>query len=206
MGREIELKFPLTDSQYSNILAIIKGEKPLDGVEVQQGLVHLSKSDSYFSRFDSDEERKKSGEPRVIRLRTEAVLDNPSAVEHKSYFCIKYKTIKDGLEFNSENETFVEDAEPLLTFFTVAGYKKYFEKNKESYAVYCKSRVDVEVLFHVELVIVNGHKYLEVEVTQATLEPERIRKALEAFVSLFGMNLAEKDSRSWMEIIRSAEK
>ena len=203
MGREIELKIPLDAAEYDKLLCTIQGNKKLSGVFFGS-VEHFLKSDTYFSKFATEEERREAvklgKEPKVIRIRSEE-----SEGQKKSYFCIKYKTIQNGVEFNSENETLVQDEAPLQLFMEVAGYKKYFEKNKDSFAVYCKSEVDSEVEFHLELVMVNGHKYVEIEVTQSELEPDRIGLALEAFVRQFGLDPAKKDSRSWMEIIRGAE-
>ncbi len=203
MGREIELKIPLDSAEYDELLCTIQGNKKLSGVSFGS-VEHFLKSDTYFSKFATEEERREAvklgKEPKVIRIRSEE-----SEGQKKSYFCIKYKSIQNGVEFNSENETLVQDEAPLRLFMEVAGYKKYFEKNKDSFAVYCKSEVDSEVEFHLELVMVNGHKYVEIEVTQSELEPDRIGHALEAFVRQFGLDPAKKDSRSWMEIIRGAE-
>ena len=200
MGREIEVKIPLTDDQYDAVLAFIKGGKAQPGV-TGRDVSHLLKTDAYFSRYDTDEERKKNGEPKVIRIRTEQVLDVPDAPPKQAFFCLKYKKIENDVEFNSENETAVEDENPLLLFFSVAGYKKYFEKIKDSYSVYCTCDADKKIEFHLELVTVNGHKYFEVEVTQPELDADRVQKGLEAFVSAFGLDVSKKDSRSWMQIL-----
>ena len=200
MGREIELKIPLQPLEYEELLCVIQGQKKLDGVSFGK-VEHFLKSDTYFSRYETEEERrlavKQDKEPKVIRIRTEQ-----SDGDKKSYFCLKFKTIQNGVEFNSENETLIQDEQPLELFMKYADYKKYFEKNKDSYAVYCNSDVDIEVEFHLELVIVNGHKYVEIEVTQSQLESDRISRALEAFVVQLGFDPTKKDSRSWMEIIR----
>ena len=199
MGREIELKIPLQSQEYEQLLCVIRGQKKPDGVSFGK-VEHLLKSDTYYSRYETEQERrvavKEGREPKVIRIRSEQ-----SGGQEKSYFCIKYKTIQNGVEFNSENETLIQDKEPLELFMKAADYKKYFEKNKDSLAVYCKSSVDGEVEFHLELVIVNGHKYVEIEVTQLQLDPDRIGHALEAFVVQLGLDPAKKDCRSWMEII-----
>ena len=120
MNREIEMKLPLSQDQYQTILSKIQEPpftKPL----------HLIKSDTYFSRYDTPEERKQAckenKEPRVIRLRTDEYED-----QKKSYFCIKNKSIQNGIEFNDEHESLIEDPEVLRLFFKVAGYKEYFQK------------------------------------------------------------------------------
>ena len=59
MGKEIEIKIPLTDSEYDKIFEEIRGRAE-----------HLKKSDEYYSKYDSREERIKNNEPPVIRIRT----------------------------------------------------------------------------------------------------------------------------------------
>ena len=59
MGREIEIKIPLTDAEYEKIFKVISGDAKLDGLDVAvDGLEHLLKTDTYFSRYDSREESK----------------------------------------------------------------------------------------------------------------------------------------------------
>ena len=71
MGREIEIKIPLTDSEYEKIFSVISGEQKLAGVEVEDSLEHILKSDEYYSLYNSREESKAAGEPQVIRIRSE---------------------------------------------------------------------------------------------------------------------------------------
>ena len=83
MGREIEIKIPLTDDQYDKIFSVITGAESLSGLEVLGQPGHLLKSDIYFSRYNTREESKAAGEPQVIRIRSEA------GAEKKAFFCIK---------------------------------------------------------------------------------------------------------------------
>lgn len=187
MGKEIEIKIPLSDDEYEKIFEDIKNRAE-----------HLKKSDEYYSRYDTREERKKNNEPPVIRIRTE---ENADKNQSEIYFCVKRKTIENGIEFNSENETLIADANPLCYFFEAAGYKKFFEKNKDAYSAYYQS-VDFEnINFHLELEQVNGLKYVEIEVTDSILPAEKVRDELEKFVESLGLNPKKRDSRSWMEII-----
>ena len=77
MGREIEIKIPLTDTQYDKIFSVISGKAKVTGVklctthDVPCPLEHILKSDSYFSRYDTRAESKAAGEPQVIRIRKE---------------------------------------------------------------------------------------------------------------------------------------
>lgn len=221
MGREIELKIPLTDSEYQKIFSVICGKEKLKGVEVCSlkngsafAFEHILKSDSYFSRYNSRSESKIAGEPQVIRLRSEQIFDGfdeKNGVEKKTFFCIKRKTVENGIELNSENETFVEKPEVIHDLLTLSGYHQFFEKSKDAFSAYCKSEVLEACIFHIELEIVNGLKYLEVEVTddfdfadsaENGLSAADIRLALEKFVALFDLDASKKDSRSWMEILR----
>ncbi len=206
MGREIEIKIPLTDEQYDKIYSVISGAQKIAGLEVDSdGLVHLLKSDSYFSRYETREESKAAGEPQVIRIRSEAESDQAVT---KSYFCIKRKSIENGIELNREDETFVEKPEVVRDLLLFSGYHQFFEKNKDAYGVYCKSDVLAGCSFHLELEKVNGLKYIEVEVTDdnesdgAILSADAVRAGLERFVEQFGLDTAKRDSRSWMEILR----
>ena len=206
MGREIEIKIPLTDEQYDKIYSVISGAQKLAGLEVDSdGLAHLLKSDSYFSRYETREESKAAGEPQVIRIRSEAEFDQAVT---KSYFCIKRKTIENGIELNREDETFVEKPEVVRDLLLFSGYHQFFEKNKDAYGVYCKSDVLAGCSFHLELEKVNGLKYIEVEVTDDTesdgaiLSADAVRAGLERFMEQFGLDTAKRDSCSWMEILR----
>ena len=197
MAKEIEMKIPLSDTEYDRLLQLIK-----KGACSTGKLEHIFKKDEYFSRYDSETERKASDEPRVIRIRTEKTDDEP---EEKSFFCFKFKTIQNGMEFNSENETFIQDGKILKQFLEISGYKKYFEKTKESWSQYYEPDWAQGICFHEELVIVNGHKYVETEVTDSPIEPQIVKEGLERFMSELGLDISKKDSRSWMEIIREAK-
>ena len=71
MGREIEIKIPLTDAEYDRLLSFVNGS------DVRR-LTHILKSDRYYSQYNTETERRaavKAGkEPNVIRIRTEEDL------------------------------------------------------------------------------------------------------------------------------------
>ena len=196
MGREIEIKIPLTDDQYDKIFSVITWAETLSGLEVIAQPEHLLKSDIYFSRYNTREESRAAGEPQVIRIRSEA------GAEKKAFFCIKRKTIENGIELNREDETFVENPEVIRDLLLFSGYHQFFEKNKDSYGVHCHSVVLPDCDFHLELEKVNGLKYIEVEVTDGTDAADAVRGALEKFMELFGLDTSKRDHRSWMEIIK----
>lgn len=201
MGREIEIKIPLTDVQYQDIFDFICGKKQFSGITAKDSVsepVLVVKKDEYFSKYKTEVERRSSDEPRVIRLRTEFFGDKSEA-----YFTIKRKTIQNGIELNKEDETFVEKPEVIREMFEVAGYICWFCKEKRAYGVHCSSSVSPEIDFHLELVTVNGMKYAEIEVTQEEGDADKIKAALNDFSVQLGLDPLKKDSRSWVEIISS---
>ncbi len=199
MGREIEIKIPLTDEQYDKIFSVITGTENLTGVKVFGQPEHLIKSDIYFSRYNTREESKAVGEPQVIRIRSEVAAGNKT--NERSFFCIKRKTIENGMEFNREDETFVEKPEIIRDLLLFSGYHQFFEKNKDAYGVHCESIVLPGCDFHLELEKVNWLKYIEVEVTDGADAADDVRAALEKFMEQFGLDTSKRDHRSWMEII-----
>ena len=184
MAREIEIKIPLSQEEYDRLFEKIK-EPPFTAP------VHLLKSDTYFSRYDTREERRAKNEPQLIRIRTD---ENLNEGIKQSYFCIKRKSIENGIEFNSENETFVEDENVIKLLFEVSDYHQFFQKNKDAFSSYYND-------FHVELEKVNGLPYVEIEVTTDNLPADQVSKNLQDFVVSLGLDPSKRDSRSWMEII-----
>ena len=118
-----------------------------------------------------------------------------------SHFTIKRKVVEDGIEVNKEDETFIEDAEVLRDFFALAGYSKWFSKDKKACGVYCKFSSFEGVSFHLELEIVNELKYVEIEVTDTQESAKDIKAGLTEFVKALKLDPLKKDSRSWVEII-----
>ena len=197
MSREIELKVPLTCEQFDRIEKILTQKEQLSSIRIR-GLSHILKSDEYFSRYHTHEERIKNNELRVIRLRTE----NDGNGE-KAFFCIKRKSIENGVEFNSEKETFVEDADVLRAFFEASGFIKWFEKKKDAISVYVtlSERPDFEA--HLELEKVNSLPYVEIEYTKEDLPADQVRAGLEQILLALGVDPKKRDSRSWAEILES---
>ena len=203
MGREIEIKIPLSAEEYQKLFDLIfNKENAIDGVTVKRGACTdgwprlITKRDEYWSKYNSREERLTNNEPQVIRLRSE---DDGKIC--RSFFTIKYKKKENGIEFNREDETFVEDAEVLREFFAEAGYHKWFDKVKKSSGAYCLSTVLPGVEFHLEMEKVNDLPYVEIEVTDDQMDAESVRKGLEDFVLQLGLNPQKRDSRSWVEIL-----
>lgn len=194
------MKLPLTDAEYDKIFSVISGNVVLDGLEVKSKPEHIFKADEYYSRYQTRAESKAAGEPQVIRIRSEAPADDKT--NERSFFCIKRKTIENGIELNREDESFVEKPEVVRDLLLFSGYHQFFEKNKDAYGVHCQSLVLPGCDFHLELEIVNGLKYIEVEVTDGNASADEVRSALEKFMELFGLDTSKRDKRSWMEIIQ----
>ena len=194
MTREIELKVPLTCEQFDRIEKILTQKEQLSSINIC-GLSHILKSDEYFSRYHTHEKRIKNNELRVIRIRTE----NDGRGE-KSFFCIKRKTIENGVEFNSEKETFVEDADVLRAFFEASGFIKWFEKKKDAIGVLC-SLDSSGFEAHLELEKVNSLPYIEIEYTKEDLPADEVRSNLEKILLALDVDPKKRDSRSWAEIL-----
>lgn len=197
MSREIELKVPLTCEQFDRIEKILTQKEQLPSINIR-GLSHILKSDEYFSRYHTHEERIKNNELRVIRLRTE----NDGNGE-KAFFCIKRKSIENGVEFNSEKETFVEDADVLRAFFEASGFIKWFEKKKDAISVYATLSEKPDFEAHLELEKVNSLPYIEIEYTKEDLPADQVRASLEQILLALGVDPKKRDSRSWAEILES---
>ena len=196
MGREIELKVPLSEEEYDYIKSVITGKAKVEGLELCSDCERLLKSDEYYSRYASRQESRAAGEPQVIRIRGELSGDKNSF-----FFCIKRKSLENGIELNREDETFVEKPDVIRDILTLSGYHKFFEKKKDALSVYCRWEKLAGLHFHLELEIVNQLKYIEVEVTEEDCPADKVRHALEEFIALFGLDAKKRDSRSWMEIL-----
>ena len=106
MGREIEIKIPLTSEEFDRLYDFICLKQSIVGItiigdaEKNCKRKFFLKKDEYFSKYDKENERRKNNEPQVIRIRTQD-FEN----ERRSYFTIKRKVVEDGIEVNKENET-----------------------------------------------------------------------------------------------------
>ena len=204
MGREIEIKIPVSYEAYNFIRDVMSGLAFADGVTVVSGgMERILKSDEYYSRYKTRAESKAAGEPQVIRIRCESAPGENAARALRAFFCIKRKSIENGIELNREDETFVENPEVIRDILNLSGYHKFFEKKKDAYSVHCTSTVLNGADFHLELEVVNGLKYVEIEVTQEGLPADEVRSSLEKFVAQLGLDASKRDSRSWMEIIQA---
>ncbi len=232
MGKEIELKIPLSQVQYDDLYKKIFVEKNCTGVKVlDSSSEQIYKHDEYFTKYATLEERAEKNEPQVIRLRTESVRG-----DKQCFFTIKRKTVQNGIEVNKEDETLVSDENVLRLFFEEAGYRRWFNKEKKAYSSHCVLDDENEAsdcgigqvklgqtIFHLELVEVNKMLYVEVEVVsdedtaetenklcgkgsadlcgQKKLPESNLKAELEKFVLALGLNPADKDPRSWYQII-----
>lgn len=202
MGREIEIKIPLTSKEFDRLYDFLCLKISIEGIQILGNVKNpcerrfFSKKDEYYSKYKKEIERKENNEPQVIRIRTQD-FEN----ERRSYFTIKRKVVEDGIEVNKEDETFIEDTNILRDFFALAGYSKWFSKEKKACGVYCKFSSFEGVTFHLELEIVNELKYVEIEVTDTEESAKDIKTGLTEFVKALNLDPLKKDSRSWVEII-----
>ena len=202
MGREIEIKIPLTSEEFDRIYDFLCLKKSIDGIKILGDDKNpcerkfFLKKDEYFSKYKKEIERRENNEPQVIRIRTQD-FEN----DRRSYFTIKRKVVDDGIEVNKEDETFIEDANVLRDFFALSGYSRWFSKEKKACGVYCTFSLFEGVTFHLELEIVNELKYVEIEVTDTDGSAKDIKAGLTQFVKALNLDPLKKDSRSWVEII-----
>ena len=202
MGREIEIKIPLTSEEFDRIYDFLCLKQSIDGIKILGDDKNpcerkfFLKKDEYFSKYKKEIERRENNEPQVIRIRTQD-FEN----DRRSYFTIKRKVVEDGIEVNKEDETFIEDADVLRNFFALSGYSRWFSKEKKACGVYCTFSLFGGVTFHLELEIVNELKYVEIEVTDTDGSAKDIKAGLTQFVKALNLDPLKKDSRSWVEII-----
>lgn len=202
MGREIEIKIPLTSEEFDRIYDFLCLKKSIDGIKILGDDKNpcerkfFLKKDEYFSKYKKEIERRENNEPQVIRIRTQD-FEN----DRRSYFTIKRKVVEDGIEVNKEDETFIEDANVVRNFFALSGYSRWFSKEKKACGVYCTFSLFEGVTFHLELEIVNELKYVEIEVTDTDGSAKDIKAGLTQFVKALNLDPLKKDSRSWVEII-----
>ena len=95
MGREIEIKIPLTSKEFDMLYDFLCFKRFIDGIEILGDDKNpcerrfFLKKDEYYSRYKKEIERKENNEPQVIRIRTQE-FEN----ERRSYFTIKRKVVK----------------------------------------------------------------------------------------------------------------
>lgn len=123
-------------------------------------------------------------------------------IDDSFYLTTKYRKTENGNEINTEYEEEISEKVFTLinTSFNVLGHEHFWHKYKISYLI-------PTILFvkdyHFELVSVNGNMYLECEYVGEDLDKDPI-KFMENVVSDFGLDLKNKDPRSWMEICGKA--
>lgn len=172
---EIEVKIPVDFAKFSKLLEMfaVNGEFKL-------------KKDSYFSKYDTYNERKENNET-LIRIREE---------NEDCFITTKKKTILDGVEKNTEIETKVEKYFFFNFLLNDIGLKNYFSKNKKTWLMNINGT-------NTELEIIND-KYFYVEIEYITSTLENIQDAtiyIKQVCESLGLNYEDRDTRSWMEII-----
>lgn len=255
MGREIEVKIPLMQKEFMKIMAWILESEKNPGIVFKNREI-VFKTDEYYSQYKSMKSRLKN-EPRVIRIRTQTkttdfldLIEKESFEEicerfsekrkqclgkAESFFAIKTKRIQDGIEFNEESETPLENPDVLRQCFAQTKFHKWFQKEKIALGTKCValaaencaplfsdgvgkncapdivsaqsefSASNIRPLeFHLELELVNGLPYIEIEHTKEDEPAENVRIALDNLIEQLSLDKSKKDSRSWVQIIKNA--
>lgn len=243
MGREIEVKIPLMQKEFMKIMAWILESEKNPGIVFKNREI-VFKTDEYYSQYKSMKSRLKN-EPRVIRIRTQTkttdlldLIEKESFEEicerfsekrkqclgkAESFFAIKTKRIQDGIEFNEESETPLENSDVLRQFFAQTKFHKWFQKEKIALGTKCIALVlencapdivsaqsefsssNIRPLeFHLELELVNGLPYIEIEYTKEDETAENVCIALDNLIERLSLDKSKKDSRSWVQIIKNA--
>lgn len=255
MGREIEVKIPLMQKEFMKIMAWILESEKNPGIVFKNREI-VFKTDEYYSQYKSMKSRLKN-EPRVIRIRTQTkttdfldLIEKESFEEicarfsekrkqclgkAESFFAIKTKRIQDGIEFNEESETTLENPDVLRQFFAQTKFHKWFQKEKIALGTKCialaaencaplvpdggdkNCALDIvsaqsefsasnirPLEFHLELELVNGLPYIEIEYTKEDETAENVCIALDNLIERLSLDKSKKDSRSWVQIIKNA--
>lgn len=135
---------------------------------------------------------------------TEEKLSQKNMYDQEVTFTVKHKVLENGVEFNEETESVINNEKALEVFFENADYIRWFNKEKLSFSTYINFVSNPELVFHSELETVNGMPYIEIEYTKDEPSPDVVRKNLEKLISSLGANLSNKDSRSWVEIVEGS--
>lgn len=124
---EIESKILISESCFEEFVAL-KNEERMTPME------HLESEDSYYSAYPSREEAIAHGEP-LVRLR-KTRGGNTGNTSCKCILTMKKKSIKDGVEYNEESESYISEGHAEETI-QVAFPNKWFTKSKEAYGFHC---------------------------------------------------------------------
>ena len=129
MGKEIELKIPLSQVQYDDLYKKIFVEKNCTGVKVlDSSSEQIYKHDEYFTKYATLEERAEKNEPQVIRLRTESVRgDNNDPVKEIQKYdtdYISHQEIRDVLKTKKQwGESEIIDRQKRIVDFIIKNWK-----------------------------------------------------------------------------------
>lgn len=136
---EIESKILISKSRFEELVALKNGER-------MTPMEHLESKDSYYSAYPSREEAIAHGEP-LVRLRRTS-----GGNRSKCILTMKQKSIKDGVEYNEESESYISEGHAEETI-QMAFPNKWFTKIKEAYGFHC-----CDGHAHVEFVRVSSNK------------------------------------------------
>ena len=117
---EVEIKIPITDVQYQDFVKDAENRDELFG--------KCRRTDTYYSQYDSKEERLAHGEP-LIRIRSEENYKG----EVRDFLTYKIKQTINGVENNVERETEVaDDITVIQELFENCGFKVWWSKDKKA--------------------------------------------------------------------------
>lgn len=211
MANEIEFKVEITREQLLHFFS-----DRARNLKVHARAAYM-KLDEYYEAGSKEKNE-------VIRIRGQYPLDSVSdflgfphlgeddnEVRGEYYLCYKEKTIVDGSEVSNEYESRIEDPNVFRKIMASKNIPMYFTKRKKALKVVFRDEDDeMKEKYNIEFVIVNCRfYYIEIEwVSDFTDEydtPDKVVKFLEEKIKLLGFDPSKKDSRTWKNIIESAE-
>lgn len=210
MGKEFEIKIPVSKDKLVEMLYKYGCDS-----DIRTEFELKFKKDSYYSRYKDLDEGKANGEfltriraersshrRRINSKLIETFLDESkelAQVEPVTYFLtLKQKNVKAGIEDNYENELIYVDNQisQMKTLFENMGLKVVFEKVKETL-----SFTDMRTGCNVDISRMKGNYWVEIEYVSEKADNPMLR--VEEMCSILGLDIINRDTRSWPEIIKS---
>ena len=178
MANEIEFKIEITKDEYKEF------EK--NNKKLIKGYVH--KSDEFYNCPIKGN---------VIRIRKS---------DDDYYLCYKNKNFKGNVEVTDEYETKIEDPDVFRYIMEALNVSVFFAKKKDAMEVVLKND-PMKDKYNIEFVIVND-KFYYIEIEWISEFTNKIRNSndviefLESKVKELGFDPRNKDSRSWVQIVK----
>ena len=178
MANEIEFKIEITKDEYKEF------EK--NNKNLIEGYVH--KSDEFYNCPTKGN---------VIRIRK---------TDDEYYLCYKNKNFKGKVEVTDEYETKIEDPDVFRHIMEALNISVFFTKKKDAMEVVFKND-PMKDKYNIEFVIVNDKfYYIEIEwiadFTNKIRNSNDVIEFLEGKVKELGFDPRNKDSRTWIQIVK----